>query len=223
MQLPTTIFSEFLGRKKSIVIGNIFIIFYILSLMIIPGIIGVLIANLIYAFGYNLKTIQETNLLYDSTATRGGEGLYPKINGKGATVYYVLDGIASLVSGYLFIINEYLPMIICLIFLSISTLISTRFNDIYLNKFEENDISNKVKNYKLDFQISIKNIIKSKRLRALLLFLGLFNGLISIMSTYKGNILTELAVSPETFSIINAVLTLIAGIASTFQDKIHKK
>jgi len=223
MQLPSAICSEFLGRKKSIVIGNLFMMFYIISLMAIPGIFGLIIANLIYAFGYSLKAVQETNLLYDSTATRGGEGLYPKINGKGATGYYVLDGIASLVSGYLFVINGYLPMFICLIFILISTLIATRFNDIYVNKFEENDISNKIKDYKSDFKISIRNIINSKRLKALLIFMGLFNGSLSIMGTYKGNILTELAVNPETFSIINAVLTLISGIASTFQDKIHKR
>ena len=53
--------------------------------------------------------------------------------------------------------------------------------------------------------------------------MGLFNVLLNIMSTYKGNILTDLAVNPETFSIINAALTLISGFASTFQDKIHKK
>ena len=114
-------------------------------------------------------------------------------------------------------------MIICLAFTLISTLISIGFKDIYVNKFEQNDVSKKIKDYKCDFKISIKNIMNSKRLRALLIFLGLFNVLLNIMSTYKGNILTNLAVNPETFSIINAVLTLISGFASAFQDKIHKK
>lgn len=223
MQLPATICADFLGRKKSIVAGNFIMILYILALIIVPNFIGLIFANIIYAFGYSLKAIQETNLLYDSTATRGGEGLYPKINSKGATGYYVLDGVASLVSGYLFVINGYIPMIICLAFTLISTLISIGFKDIYVNKFEQNDVSKKIKDYKCDFKISIKNIMNSKRLRALLIFLGLFNVLLNIMSTYKGNILTNLAVNPETFSIINAVLTLISGFASAFQDKIHKK
>ena len=223
MQLPATICADFLGRKKSIVAGNFIMILYILALIIVPNFIGLIVANIIYAFGYSLKAIQETNLLYDSTATRGGEGLYPKINSKGATGYYVLDGVASLVSGYLFVINGYIPMIICLAFTLISTLISIGFKDIYVNKFEQNDVSKKIKDYKCDFKISIKNIMNSKRLRALLIFLGLFNVLLNIMSTYKGNILTNLAVNPETFSIINAVLTLISGFASAFQDKIHKK
>lgn len=150
-------------------------------------------------FGYSLRGIQATNILYDSTTTKGGEGLYPKINEKGATGYYILDGIASLTAGYLFVINGYLPMIICLAFTIIATIISTRFKDIYINKLEENEISNKVKEYKEDFKLSLKNIITSKRVRALLIFMGIFNALITITGTYKGNILTELNVKPETF------------------------
>ena len=114
-------------------------------------------------------------------------------------------------------------MIICLAFTIIATIISTRFKDIYINKLEENEILNKVKEYKEDFKLSLKNIITSKRLRALLIFMGIFNALITITGTYKGNILTELNVKPETFSMINAIFTLIAGVATTFQDKIHKK
>ena len=104
----------------------------------------------------------------------------------------------------------------------ISTITATRFKDIYVNKLEQNEISNKIKEYRQDFKISIKNIINSKRLRALLIFMGLFNACLTIMSTFNGNILTELEVPPETFSIINAVLTFISGISVVFQDKIHK-
>lgn len=223
MQLPAAICADFLGRKRSIVLGNIVLMVYIFLLICLPGMIGIFIANIVYAFGYSLKAIQETNILYDSTSTKGGEGLYPKINAKGASGYYLLDGIASLISGYLFVINGYLPMIICLVFTLISTIISTKFKNIYVNQLEQNYLSHKIMEYKNDFKVSIKNIITSQRLRALLLFMGLFNALLSIMSTYSGNILTELSVKPESFSIINAVLTLIAGIATAFQDKIHQK
>lgn len=223
MQLPATICADLLGRRKSLIVGNVIMILYIFLLMILPGVVGIFIANIIYAFGYSLRGIQATNILYDSTATKGGEGLYAKINGKGATGYYILDGIASLTAGYLFVVNGYLPMIICLAFTIIATIISTRFKDIYENKLEENEISNKIKEYRRDFKISIKNIITSKRLRALLIFMGIFNALITITGTYKGSTLTELQVKPETFSMINAIFTFIAGIATTFQDKIHKK
>ena len=53
--------------------------------------------------------------------------------------------------------------------------------------------------------------------------MGIFNSIISIVETYRGNILTHLEVNPETFSIINAVFTFISGMGAVFQDKIHKK
>lgn len=199
MQLPAAICADFLGRKKSLVIGNIIMVIYILLLILLPGIIGIFIANIVYAFGYSLRGIQATNILYDPTATKGGEGLYPKINGKGATGYYILDGIASLTAGYLFVINGYIPMIICLVFTIIATIISTRFQDIYINQLEENEVSNKIKEYKEDFKVSIKNIMTSKRLRALLIFMGIFNAFITITGTYRGNVLTELEVRPKYF------------------------
>ena len=53
--------------------------------------------------------------------------------------------------------------------------------------------------------------------------MAIFNSALSIMGTYKGNILTELKIDPETFSIINAALTFLAGIASNMQEKLHKR
>ena len=106
LQLPSAIVADLLGRKKSLIIGNMLVALYVLLLILLPGIAGIFIANIIFAFGYSLKGVQETNILYDSTATKGGEGLYPKINAKGASGYYILDGIASLVSR-LFICNKW--------------------------------------------------------------------------------------------------------------------
>ncbi len=108
-----------------------------LILLSLPGAGSIILANLFFALGYDIKTIAESNLLYDSVSTRGGEGLYSKIDAKGGSWYYILDGIASLSAGYLFVINNYLPMLICLGFIIISTIISFGFKDIYEVKKED--------------------------------------------------------------------------------------
>jgi len=131
MQIPAVAITDFFGKRKSIILGNILLIFYMLTLILVPGAIGVIIADLIFSLGYNIKTIAETNLLYDSVSTRGGEGLYSKLDAKGGSWYYILDGIASLTAGYLFVINNYIPMIISLLFIIISTILSFKFRDIY--------------------------------------------------------------------------------------------
>ncbi|HBC83953.1 MAG TPA: hypothetical protein DCZ30_00405 [Clostridiales bacterium] len=131
MQIPAVAITDFLGKRKSIIIGNIFLIIYMLILICFPGAISIIIADLVFALGYNMKTIAESNLLYDSVSTKGGEGLYSKLDAKGGSFYYILDGIASLVAGYLFVINNYLPMLICLSFIIISTVLSFKFKDVY--------------------------------------------------------------------------------------------
>lgn len=133
-QVPAVTITDFIGKKNSIILGNIFLIVFLLILLFIPGAISIIIANIFFAIGYDIKVLAESNLLYDSVATKGGEGLYSKIDARGGSLYYILDGITSLSAGYLFVINNYLPILVCLIFVVISTIIAFKFHDIYPKK-----------------------------------------------------------------------------------------
>lgn len=226
MQIPAVAITDFFGKKKSIVLGNIMLIFYMLALIFIPGAIGIIIADLIFSLGYDIKTISETNLLYDSVATKGGEGIYSKLDAKGGSWYYILDGIASLTAGYLFVINNYLPMIMCLGFIIISTILSLGFEDIYKVKREKKkDISfiTTLKDYKQDLKISFKFILKSKRMKAFVLFQIVFYSVIEIIDTYSSDLLINVGIPEEQFSMIFAILTLIGGISLSLKKPIEKK
>lgn len=175
MQIPAVTITDFLGKRNSIILGNFLIVFFGISLIFIPGALGIIIGDFIFALGYAIKTISESNLLYDSVATHGGEGLYSKLDARGGSLYYILDGVASLSAGYLFVINNYLPIIICICFAIISTIISFGFKDIYINKKKEK-IKNKfellknLKEYNSGLKESFKFIIKSRRMKAFILF-----------------------------------------------------
>ena len=223
MQIPAVTITDFLGKRKSIILGNIMLIFYILALIFIPGAIGIIIANLIFSLGYDIKTIAESNLLYDSVATRGGEGLYSKLDARGGSLYYILDGIASLVAGYLFVMNNYLPIIICLGFIIVSTVISFGFEDVYeVKRLKKKDITI-IKEYKQDLKSSFRFILKSKRMKAFILFQIVFYSLISIIDTYNSDLLINIGIPEEQFSMIFAILTLIGGISLSLKKPIEKK
>lgn len=81
-QIPAVAISDFLGKKKSIVLGNILLIIYLALLMCSVGSIGIIIAKFFFALGYDIKMISEANLLYDSVATKGGDGLYSKLDAR---------------------------------------------------------------------------------------------------------------------------------------------
>lgn len=226
MQVPAVAITDFIGKRKSIILGNILLIFYMLALIFIPGSTGIILADLIFSLGYNLKTISESNLLYDSVATKGGEGLYSKLDAKGGSWYYILDGIASLTAGYLFVMNNYLPMLICLGFIIISTILSFSFEDVYKVKREKKNgigLIFTLKEYKQDLKASFKFIWKSKRMKAFILFQIVFYSLISIIDTYNSDLLTNIGIPEEQFSMIFAVLTFIGGISLSLKKTIEKR
>ena len=70
-QVPAVTITDFIGKRKSIILGNILLIFFILILLFLPGAFSIVLANLVFALGYDIKTISESNLLYDSVATKG--------------------------------------------------------------------------------------------------------------------------------------------------------
>lgn len=226
MQIPAVAITDFLGKRKSIILGNGLLIIYMLILLCFPGAISIIIADLVFSLGYDMKTIAESNLLYDSVSTRGGEGLYSKLEAKGGSWYYILDGIASLVAGYLFVINNYIPMLICLGFIVISTILSFGFKDVYevkKDKKEKIGLTTTLKDYREDLKSSLKFILKSKRMKAFILFQIVFYSVIEIIDTYNSDLLIKVGIPEEQFSMIFAVLTLIGGISLSLKRPIEKK
>ena len=224
-QVPAVTITDLIGKRKSIILGNFLLIVYMVILIVVPGAIGIIIANLIFALGYNMKLMAETNLLYDSVSTRGGEGLYSKLDAKGGSWYYFLDGIASLSAGYLFVINNYLPMFICLGFIIISTILSFGFGDIYevkKNKENKKSFLYTIKEYNDNLKETSKFILKSRRMKAYILFQVVFYSTIEIINTYRSDLLVNIGIPEEQFSMIFAVLILIGGVSISFKRHIEK-
>lgn len=224
LQIPAVIISEYLGKKKSMMLGNLLVLSSILLLIFAPNFFIICISELISALGWDIKGICDSNLLYDSVATKGGDGLYTKLETKGGSGYYILDAILSIMAGYLFVINNNIPMMICALCVLIAFIISCKFKDIYpINKAKRKTIGKFVKEYKTDIVTSLKFIKKSKRIKAYVLFGSLFYAVIRILDTYKSNLLTDSGVAPEQFSMIVAILSLIAAVSVGFAKNIQNK
>ena len=223
-QLPSVAISDYLGKRKCIIFGNGLVALYIILLIVAPNFSYIVLATIFCGFGYDLKIISEGNLLYDSVATRGGDGIYTKIDSKGASAYYILDTILAITAGYFFVINNYIPMYICLVFTVISVVVSLKFKDIHKpkSKKKEEKFSEFAKGYSTDIVNSFKFIKKSKRIRAYIIFAAVFYGIIKIMTTYKSDLLLDMGVTEEQFSMIYAVLSLIAAVSVSYSRKIQR-
>lgn len=181
----------------------------------------ILLGQFFSAIGYVIKGICETNMLYDSLEKNEKRGItFSKIDGKATSLYYYIDGISSIISGFLFAFNGYLPMIFCLLTNIISVIIAMNFEEIDNKERQEKvKISKEFK----ALRKSLKNIFKSPRLRNLLIFGAVFSGILSVLITLRSSILSDIGVSAQYFGVIFAILGIISGISAKKQHKIHMK
>lgn len=232
-QIPSTILIEKLGKRGSLILANLSIVVYILIVMGLSSTFGYIVANIFCALGYTIKGVAESNLLYDSIKnSENKRTIFSKIDGFGSSLYYYFDAITAVSAGFLFVLDPYIPMILCLTFTILSVVLSYQFKEIPSTDSANNekDFENATKNqsfigqfkfYIRDLRQAFKFISKSNRLRALIMFNAVFVSFISLMVTLRRSVLTELYVPDAYFGIIFAIWGLIAGFASNASARIQ--
>lgn len=225
-QLPGTIIVDKFGKRTSLIMANIFICIAIFLILLTFNITTLILAEIFLALGYVIKSLVESNLLYDSIPKSDyRRRLFGNLDGKGSSLYYYLNALSSVTAGFLYIINPYLPIIICLIISVIATYLSTLFHDIHvnnINKFEKiPNPTQRIKEYFKELKYIFRYIFKSNRLRCLIIFYGLLQSLISLTATLDKSLLQDLSIQPEYFGIIYGLVALLSGIASYSQNIFH--
>lgn len=222
LQVPATILIEKIGYRKSAFISNVFNVIYIVLLMISTNLWWLIIAEFTSAITFSLKDVAEPSLLNVSIPETEKKGkIYSKLEGKGKARYDYLDGIANIISGAVYVINPYLPIILALIFAIFACILSLQFEEIKENKEEKNE--NIMKEYLSDIKISFKFIFRSRRLRGLLLFSGIIWGVVCLVDQYKNTILVEIGTSSMIIGIIGAILGIVSAIGSKKQVEFHNR
>lgn len=219
LQVPITLLIEKIGYRKSAFMSNAFNVIYISLLMFSTNIWWLIIAEFTSAISFSLKDVAEPSLLNASipqTEKRGN--IYSKLEGRGSAKYNLLNGIANIVTGVLYVVNPYLPMISSLTCALIACMLSLQFKEV-TQKTEENMVNNYVNDIKVSFQF----IIQSKRLKCLLIYSGLIWGVHCLVSEYKDTLLVEIETSALLIGVVGAILEIIASIASKKQGKFHNR
>lgn len=217
--IPTTILIEKIGKRKGLILGNLINVFAIFTFIISSNLFLVIIAELLEAIAFNIKGIAETNLLYDSLPKDEKRGSrFSRIDGQGGAWYYYIDAITSVITGFLYIINPYIPMILCMITCVFSTFLSYKF--VETKELKKTKISTKT--YIKNLKSSFKYMFQSERLRYLMLFGAICSGLLSVLISLRSGTLEEIGVPEQYFGVIFGVLGMIAGIASKNQHRFHK-
>lgn len=223
-QIPCVNITDSFGKQKSLLVGNVLVTLSILMIIVGNGFPLLILFNLVQAIGYNLKGLCEPTILSDSVPVSSSSSkIYAKINGKGSSLYYVFDAISSASTGFLYVINPYFPMILCFLCCVVSTVISLAFSEPPSNvKNIKKESTNFISYYKDIFNTS-KQILKSNRLKSLLVFTLLFGAILSFWGTLRSSILVDIGVPEQYFGIILAAMQIISSISSRKQQWFHNK
>lgn len=225
-----TIIIDKVGKRNSIIFGNWMINIYLVLIMFSSGYNTVVIATLFCSLGYVIKNMCETNFLYESVPHSKNRGeIFGKLDGKGFAYYYLFDGITAFFTGFTYVINPYLPIIISLLLNSIAIYLSTRLYEIPKTSTEQlksksnSSFISAFKEYFRNFKYGFKYVLKSDRLRCLVMIYSIFYGILVLTLTLRRSLLKELDVSAEYFGIIFAIMGFIAAISATKQNWFNKR
>lgn len=220
LQIPSNTIAQKIGAKNSIILGNLCWVIGFATYIFAPNIGYIILADVLFALGNVLKQITEPALLIYALKKEKKEEDFNKIEGAGVGKYYYIETITSILAGFFFAINPYLPFILGTIMSLISLSISFFFDDV--NATIEREYTS-VKEYLVDLKNSIKNIITKERLKALILYSSVFSGIIAIGICYYKNMLSTLGMDTGNFGIVFALLTIIQGIACQRQYAVERK
>ena len=220
LQIPANIIVEILGRKNSLILGNVLNSIYIFILILSRNLYDLIIAEFFCALAFALKNIVETSILSESIPpSKYKSKIFSNINSKGASRYYVLSTISKVIAGGLFEINGYLPIIFSFITVAISVIMSLFFIEPIKKKQKKDITSNEFKEIKQ----GISFVLKSERLKALIVAYALISAFLSILSNYNVSLLEEIGISSVTIGVISAMMSFIRALASKRERKFHDK
>lgn len=221
LQIPAMIVIQKIGYRKSAFLSNLFNIFYVGILMFSSNVFHLCIAEFMSALTFSLKDVAEPSLLSASIPKTDKRGkIYSKLEGKGRAYYYYLDAITAVLSGFMYAANPYLPLVFAIIISVFACLLSLLFEEI---RGEEKEVEEKVnvKEYISQLKKSFIFILKSKRLKSLLLYSGITWGFMCIMSEYRTSVLQDINTPAQIIGIMAAVFGIVSGVASKKQVKFH--
>ena len=221
MQVPATFVIEYLGRKRSLILANFLNCIYMLVIMFSTNLFNLITAEILSSLAFGIKETVDPALLNESIPpSRYKSKIFAKISQKGTSSYYMINAITTVLAGFFYDINPYIPITLSFIITLLVTIISTGFiNPQNENKKHKIQEFNQLK----DLKDSFKFILKSERLKALILFSAISGGVISLMATYEVSLLEDFNMPAKYLCMIFAILGIISGIAAKRQESFHER
>lgn len=223
MQIPMVVVVNKLGKRKSIILANILRATAIVLVMLCMNFAWLIFAYFVMATAFAITGISSSPILNDSLPETESKGkIFSHIDSKGYSRYCYIAAASTIIAGYLYQFNPYIPLFLCIgvtIFVIIIAWNFIETNELEGKEKKEITLKENLQDVKEGFDY----IFHSGRLRALILMLGLIWGLLCLLSTYQTTLLKNCNVSAFSIGIIAAVVQILTGASSKKADEVNRK
>lgn len=208
------------SNRKTLIIGDTFNIASVFLLIVGNDFTQIACAEILNAIAFAMKNISSGPMLEESIPkTDRKDTIFMRIDEKAYFRYCTISAISTVIAGYLYNVNPYIPMYLCLLFTVISLIVAINFEEV--NKSPKNKDANMIKSIK-DLKEGFIYTIKSKRIRALLLSIGFLWGIFSLFTTYQTTLLKNMNVSAQYIGIIAMFLELVRGYGGRWANQYNE-
>lgn len=222
LQIPVTKLIKKIGRAHSAQLASVASIIFVAIYIWGNSLWIFIFANVLYGFSTSIRNITDVEILSITLKKLRKKNDYSRIEGKGMFWYYVIEGLTSIIAGYLYeFVNPYAPIIstgICaIILLLLSFVIKDPLDD------EEQDVHEQIESNKKEREPSYKTLFKRPFVIWMAIFTFCFLGIASVHQTLTKVYLQDANIPAYLFGYIFCVYKLISAIASKFQFKYELK
>ncbi len=217
LEIPSGALADIVGRKKTILTGQFFVLISVILLAFINSSTDVWISNFVCMIGMVCRSGADSALLYDSLKEIGREIDYQEIQGNALGNKLLAYAFCSLVVGFLSEIDLRLPFFLAIPWVATSCFLIFCFKEpVYTQKFSFKKQADLMKT-------SIRFVLNSRPVKWIIIFVVL----ISVSSQiwfYSYNLYFELVnLGLRYYGIIFFLLNIIACFFSRNAYKIEKK
>ena len=221
-QIPCSIMTLKIGKRNSLIISNLFNALSTALLIIAPNMSVIGISQFFSGTSFAIRDACEEDILFDSLqGEKDRSKKFTIIEGNARARFNYLDACSSILSGFLYVVNPYVPLVLSLIISCCTLFLSIGFEEVCFvkEKAKEETIGQKYH----ELIDTLKDIVKSNRLKFLIMLDGILWSLLYIIDMLRNTVLLDIGVQEQYIGLIIAIFTIIRGIASKNAEEVHEK
>lgn len=214
-EVPTGAIADKIGRKYSLVLGNLLWGICLLGYIFSNHFIFFIISEVAFSLGAAFKSGADTALIYDSLKMEGREQEFQHVEGHARSLSLYALAVGAIVAGFVYKINMYLPMIISIGFMVIAAIIASTLKEPPIKKEHEN-----VQSYLKQIKESGKYILSHEKIKAIIFYSMIFYIFSRASFWYYQPYMAGVNIPVEYFGVIFFAFNIVAALSSKYSYKI---